>query len=119
MAEGSGPSTRFRATELLPGCANCTDSLRPMLKLCQLMAAFCDVCVITVERPDVVIVAVPAETAPPLGAAWLPSESDIAAKATAWLANAWCLFICRYLRLERCARKRTAQKNLTAWIQKR
>ena len=40
MLDGSAPITRLSATELLPGCTNCTDSPALMPKLCQLMTTF-------------------------------------------------------------------------------
>src|SRR3954470_13735249 len=51
MADGSAPSTRFSATELLLGCLNCTDSPAAMPKLCQLM--------VVLELPWVIVVALP------------------------------------------------------------
>jgi hypothetical protein len=52
MAEGSGPTTRFSATELEDGCWKTTDSLAPMLKLCQLSAARLVVWLMSVCAPD-------------------------------------------------------------------
>src|SRR6185369_7651700 len=77
MLEGSGPVTRLSATELEFGCTNLTASTCPILKLCQLMAAFwLDWVMVMVPAPPE-IVALPAETAPPVGRAWalLPSAS--------------------------------------------
>src|SRR5450631_4286323 len=69
MLEGSAPSTRLSATELLLGCANCTASADPMLKPCQLIAAFWLVWVIVVLPGVEAMLALPADTAPPMGRA--------------------------------------------------
>src|SRR3954470_9022147 len=72
IADGSAPSTRLSATELLVGCLNCTDSPAAMPKPCQLMVVFALPCVMVVVLPLVVMVAVPAATTPPDGAACSP-----------------------------------------------
>src|SRR5688572_6208977 len=69
MLEGSAPSTRLSATALLVGCTNCTASVLPMLKLCQLIATL-GVDWLTVTLPGVVVIfALPADTAPSVGRA--------------------------------------------------
>src|SRR5471030_101982 len=69
MLVPSLPSTRFKATALLLGCLNCTDSPWPILKLAQLMTAFWLPWLITVEPGAPLIVACPAATLPPVGPA--------------------------------------------------
>ncbi len=69
IADGSGPVTRFRATELLFGWANRTDSLGAMLKLCQLITAFWLVWLTVSARPPPERLAEPAATWPPVGRA--------------------------------------------------
>ena len=84
MFEGSDPSTRFKATELAVGCTNFTDSPAAMLKLSQLMAAFCVVCVISVLPAPLLMVALPAVTTPPAGAAKaVPPNDSISDTASA------------------------------------
>ena len=69
MFEGSEPSTRLSATELLLGCTNWTASFCPMLKLCQLIAAFwLDWLIVVLPAPPAML-ALPADTAPPVGPA--------------------------------------------------
>ncbi len=69
MLDGSAPSTRLSATELALGCTKKTASPSPMLKLCQLIAAFGLDC-LTVSVTEVfAIVALPAATAPLVGRA--------------------------------------------------
>ena len=69
MLEGSEPSTRLSATELLLGCTNWTDSVCPMLKPCQLIATFWLDWVIVVLPAPPAMLALPADTAPPVGPA--------------------------------------------------
>ncbi|OEZ60483.1 hypothetical protein JAB2_45270 [Janthinobacterium sp. HH100] len=69
MVVPSPPRTRFRATALLLGCWNCTDSPLPILKLAQLITAFWLPCLITVAPGAPLIVAWPATTVPPAGPA--------------------------------------------------
>ena len=69
MLDGSEPTTRLSATELLLGCTNCTDSPALIPKLCQLMATF-DVVWVMVIFPEVPpMLAAPAATTPPTGCA--------------------------------------------------
>src|SRR6185503_4486816 len=71
MLEGSGPSTRLSAAELLLGCTNRTASPAPMLKPCQLIATFwLDWLIVVVPAPPAML-ALPAETVPPVGRAWI------------------------------------------------
>ena len=67
ITDGSAPNTRFNATELLPGCTNCTEWSAPMLKLCQLITAFELDCVMVVLLPACTMFALPAATTPPVG----------------------------------------------------
>jgi len=69
MLEGSGPSTRLRAIELLSGCTNWTASVAPMLKLCQLIATFWLVWVMVVLPAELLMAAPPSVTTPPTGRA--------------------------------------------------
>src|ERR1700690_611178 len=69
MLEGSEPTTRLSATELLLGCTNWTASPCPMLKLCQLIATFWLDWLIVVVPTPLVMLALPADTAPPVGPA--------------------------------------------------
>ncbi len=69
MLDGLAPTTRFSATELLPGCTNCTDSPAWMPKLCQLMATLGVVWVMTMAPGVPPMLALPAETTPPAGSA--------------------------------------------------
>ena len=69
MLEGSAPSTRLSATELLLGCTNRTASVCPMLKLCQLIATFWPDWLIVVLPAPPAMLALPADTAPPVGPA--------------------------------------------------
>ena len=69
--------TRLSATELLPGCMNCTDSPARMPKLCQLMATL-DVLWVIVMLPGVPpMLALPADTTPPVGWASAPALQAI------------------------------------------
>ena len=63
------PSTRFRATALLLGWLNRTDSPWPILKLAQLITAFWLPCWITVLPGAPLMLACPATTVPPVGPA--------------------------------------------------
>ena len=65
MLEGSAPNTRFRATELLPGCTNCTVWPAAMPKLCQLITALAVDWVMVVADAPLAMVAPPAATTPP------------------------------------------------------
>src|SRR5450830_1759375 len=65
MLEASEPSTRLSATELLLGCTNRTASPCPMLKLCQLIAAFGVDWVMVVLPAPLLMLAPPAATTPP------------------------------------------------------
>ena len=69
MFDGSEPNTRFNATELLLGCTNWTASLAPMLKLCQLIATFWLAWLIVVLPAPPAMLALPADTTPPVGPA--------------------------------------------------
>ena len=69
MLEGSDPSTRLSSTELLLGCNTRTASPVAMLKLCQLMAAFCVDWLMVVLNAPLLMLAAPATTAPPVGSA--------------------------------------------------
>ena len=69
MLEGSAPSTRFSATALLLGCTKRTASAEPMLNPCQLIAVFWLVWVIVVLPGLAAMLALPADTAPPMGRA--------------------------------------------------
>ena len=69
MLEGSEPSTRLSATELLLGCTNWTASPAAMLKLCQLIAAFWVDWLMVVLPAPVLMLAPPAATTPPAGRA--------------------------------------------------
>ncbi len=69
MLEGSGPSTRLSATELLLGCTNWTASVAPMLKLCQLIATFWLAWVMVVLPAVLLMPAAPSVTTPPTGRA--------------------------------------------------
>ena len=73
MWEGFAPITRLSATELLPGCTNCTDWPGWMPKLCQLIATFGVVWVIVMWAALPPMVALPAVTTPPVGWAWTPA----------------------------------------------
>ena len=81
--EGSEPSTRFKATELLLGCTKRTVSLAPMLKLCQLMVAALLVWVTTkTPVPPLVMIAFPLVTTPSAGnAKAVPPKQAITANA--------------------------------------
>ena len=70
IADASGPSTRFRATELLLGCTKTTLPPWPMEKLCQLIAVFRVDWLIVIVPGPVVMVASPATTDPPVGRVW-------------------------------------------------
>src|SRR6185295_15969090 len=70
MFDGSDPSTRLRATELLLGCTNLTASACPMLKPCQLIATFWLDWLIVMLPAPLAMLAPPADTAPPDGRAW-------------------------------------------------
>ena len=67
ILEGSEPRTRLSATEPLLGCKNRTASPCPMLKLCQLIAAFCVDWMMVVPPVPLLILAPPAVTTPPAG----------------------------------------------------
>ena len=67
MLEGFAPTTRLSATELLPGCTNCTDSPALMPKLCQLIATLGVVWVIVMLPAVPPMLALPADTTPPIG----------------------------------------------------
>src|SRR5450830_1858489 len=69
MLDGSAPSTRLRTTELLLGCTKRTASPDAMLKLCQLMTAFCVDWLMVVLPATVLMLAPPAATTPPTGSA--------------------------------------------------
>src|SRR5690606_24895039 len=69
MLEASDPSTRLRAMALLPGCRNSTDSPLPRLDACQLIATFWLVWVIFRALAVPSMVALPTDTAPPVGRA--------------------------------------------------
>ena len=69
ILEGSLPTTRFSATELLPGWTNCTVWPAPIPKLCQLMTVLALDCVMVVALPLLVMFATPAATTPPTGEA--------------------------------------------------
>src|ERR1700744_2055100 len=81
MVDGPEPVTRFSATELASGCTNTTDSPLPMLKFCQLMAAFWLPWVTVTLEPLVLIVAEPADPVPPVGlaSASVPHANSVAA----------------------------------------
>ena len=84
MPEGSGPSTRLSATELLPGWAKRTASFGAIPKLCQLRITLPVDCVIVVRAPLVTMPALPATTTPPAGAACaLPAKPSISETARA------------------------------------
>src|SRR5580658_1264444 len=70
MLDGLDPVTRLRATELLFGWANDTDSPWAMPKLCQSRIAFWLVCLMVIDAPELATVAAPATTEPPVGRAW-------------------------------------------------
>src|ERR1035437_60249 len=78
MPEGSAPNTRLRITELLLGWLNRTDSPAAMLKLCQLIAAFCVDWLMSVLPAPVLMLAPPAATTPPAGSAYTFSPNDSA-----------------------------------------
>src|SRR6478736_2369476 len=86
IAEGSDPITRFKATEALPGCLNCTASPAAMPKPCQLMMALLLPCVMVVCVPLVLMAAEPAATTPPTGPACAGPASDsmMEQASTAW-----------------------------------
>jgi hypothetical protein len=65
----SPPTMRLSATAFAPGCRNCTSSLTPMSKPCQLMMALFESWLMLVVRPDCEMAASPAATWPPSGAA--------------------------------------------------
>ncbi len=67
--DGSEPTTRLSVTALTLGCLKLTVSPAPMLKPCQLMAAFWLPCVIVVTPGALAMLDCPAETTPPVGAA--------------------------------------------------
>src|SRR3990172_4961119 len=69
MLEGSEPSTRLSAIELLLGWTNWTASLCPMLKLCQLIATFWLDWLMVILPGLPAMLALPADTAPPVGRA--------------------------------------------------
>ena len=69
ITDGSGPVTRFNATEPLPGCRNCTDSPEPMLKPSQLMIRLAVDWVIVVTVPVLEMSPTPEITTPPTGPA--------------------------------------------------
>lgn len=70
IAEASGPSTRLRATEFLPGWTKTTLSPWPMEKVCQLMATRGVVWLTVRVLPADWTVADPEETDPPVGRVW-------------------------------------------------
>src|SRR6185436_5899780 len=125
MLDGSGPSTRLRATELLPGCTNWTASVLPMLNDCQLIAAFWLDWLIVVLPGVTAIFAVPADTAPPTGSAWAAepkassNEPAIDPRAnTACARGDVSLQSLRSMAFQ-YEKQVEVQKYLTAWIQKR
>ena len=93
MLDGSAPSTLLRMTELLLGCTKRTVSLAPMLKLCQLIAAFCVDWLMVVDPAPVLMLAAPPATTPPAGNAYTlaPQDSNTdrvsAFKAKPWLPS--------------------------------
>ncbi len=72
MTDGSAPSTRLSATELLPGWTKRTLWPAPILKLCQSMTTFALDWLMTILLVPVLIVAAPAVTTPPVGD-WAPA----------------------------------------------
>ena len=69
ILDGSEPSTRLSATELLPGCTKVTASDLPILKVCQLIATFGVDWVMVVADVRLLMAALPAVTTPPAGSA--------------------------------------------------
>ncbi len=69
MLDGSAPSTRLSATELLFGCKKLTASPLPILKLSQLSETFWLVCLMFMLEAPLVIVASPEVTTPSVGRA--------------------------------------------------
>src|SRR5688572_3998464 len=68
MEDGFAPVTRFRITELAPGCTNCTEFGWPIEKLCQLMTARSLFCLMRCwVGLTLWIVALPCVTVPPAG----------------------------------------------------
>ena len=67
ITEGSVPSTRFSATELLVGWSKTTLLPLPIEKDCQLIAARSLVCVTVSDLVPVAMLAWPATTSPPVG----------------------------------------------------
>src|SRR5215470_10222451 len=61
--------TRFNTTEEALGCAKLTVAADPMLKVDQLMIAFCVAWFTSMRAADWLIVALPAATCPPVGSA--------------------------------------------------
>ena len=88
MLDGSEPSTRFSATESLPGWMKRTASFVPILKLCQLITTFCVLWLMTVVPAPVLMAAVPDLTTPPTGAAnALAPQAMATAMASALMAK--------------------------------
>jgi hypothetical protein len=82
MLDGSVPITRFSATDWLLGWTKATPSPAPMLKLCQLMAAFwLDWLMVRAPGPEPMLAA-PAVTWPPVGRAWAPEAQARASSPT-------------------------------------
>ncbi|MOA16197.1 hypothetical protein D3C78_1363960 [compost metagenome] len=69
MLDGSPPTTRLSATALALGWTKRTASPAPMLKLCQLIAAFWLPCTMVVLPAAEEMLAEPAVTTPPVGSA--------------------------------------------------
>ena len=67
ICDGSGPSTRFSATEPIEGWLNRTDCWLPISKLCQLMAARGLDWSMVVVVAFCAMAAAPAVTTPPVG----------------------------------------------------
>ena len=95
MRDGSAPSTRFSATELVLGCTNWTDSPALIPKLCQLIATLAVLCVIVILPGVPPIVAPPDETTPPVGWAWtaavqasIKASTRVFARNISWLRGA-------------------------------
>ncbi len=92
MVEGSGPVTRFSATELAFGWANRTDSPGAMLKPSQLSTAFWLDWVTVMAPPPAETLAEPAATEPPVGSAWATDASAselVAARSARRARPAW------------------------------
>ena len=88
MLDGSDPSTRFSATELLFGWTKRTDSPAATLKLCQLIAALWVDWLMTRLPGTPPMVALPAATTPFAGAASAPVPIIISEMASALMVIA-------------------------------